>query len=131
MAIVARTKASLAFFGDDLDPSELSTLLGAEPTRAYRKGDDERAPGRRGSWLIEVGERVPGDVDAQIQELLTSLTSDLAVWRYLTERLESRVFCGVFMQEENEGLEIGSHTLLELGTRGLRLSLDIYDPSPD
>lgn len=131
MVEVARTKASLGFFGDALDPAELTRLLGAEPTHAYRKGDNARAPGRVGSWRLEAQAREPGDLDAQIRELLDGLTTDLSVWRELSTRFRSRVFCGLFMRESNEGLEIDPATLAELGARGLLLSMDIYDASPD
>ncbi len=55
MALVARTKACLAIREGRL--AELSALPGAEPTRSSRKADVERAPGRRGAGLIEIGER--------------------------------------------------------------------------
>jgi hypothetical protein len=32
------------------------------------------------------------------------------------------------MQEENEGIEISAESLAMLADRGVRLSLDIYDP---
>lgn len=131
MVEIARTKASLGFFGEALDPAELTQLLGAEPTHAYRMGDDARAPGRVGSWRLNAQEREPGDLDAQIRELLGGLTTDLSIWRDLSARFRSRVFCGLFMRDSNEGLEIGPATLAELGSRGLQLSLDIYDASPD
>jgi hypothetical protein len=38
------------------------------------------------------------------------------------------LFCGWFMRESNEGVEISAHTLGLLGERGIVLSLDIYGP---
>jgi hypothetical protein len=35
------------------------------------------------------------------------------------------------MQAENEGVELSPETLMDLGSRGLLLSLDIYDSSPE
>ncbi|RWM35699.1 DUF4279 domain-containing protein [Mesorhizobium sp.] len=44
MAEIAQRSASLRFFGDDLDPAELTKLLGGEPTYAVRKGDFHTYP---------------------------------------------------------------------------------------
>jgi hypothetical protein len=39
LAGISRTKAALRISGDDLDPDEVSKLLGAAPTESARKGD--------------------------------------------------------------------------------------------
>ena len=39
MAEIAQSSASLSFFGDDLEPVELTKLLNGEPTYAVKKGD--------------------------------------------------------------------------------------------
>lgn len=37
------------------------------------------------------------------------------------------MFCGLFMQNENEGQSLSAELLAMLGERGIDLSLDIYD----
>ncbi len=130
MATISRSKATLSFFGDALEPAELTAALGTQPTHQYRQGSDERAPQRPGSWRLEAEVRIPGDLDAQIHDLLSGLTADASVWKDLTTRFRARVFCGLFMDSANEGVELSPSTLTELGSRGLLLSLDIYDASP-
>jgi Domain of unknown function (DUF4279) len=54
---VDETSVSLRFFGDDLDPDEISKLLNCQPTVGYRKGDVMPDSRRRkiagtGSWLL-------------------------------------------------------------------------------
>jgi len=39
MAGISRTRASIRVFGEDLDPGEVSALLGEQPTHQSRKGD--------------------------------------------------------------------------------------------
>jgi hypothetical protein len=36
------------------------------------------------------------------------------------------LYCGWFMEKENEGLGVSAMTLRELGARGIELPLDIY-----
>jgi hypothetical protein len=130
MTEIARCKVSLGFFGDGLDPTEVTAFLGVQPTHRYRKRDDDRTPQRPGSWRLHASERAPGDPDAQIRELLSGLTNDVTVWRELTTRFKARLFCGLFMEEGNEGVDLSPETLTEIGRCGLTLSLDIYDSAP-
>ena len=68
-----------------------------------------------------------GNLSTQISALLTKLPSNPSLWRELSHRYECDVFCGLFMQEGNEGTGFESHVLSMLGDRGLRLELDIYN----
>src|SRR5258708_173934 len=104
---------SLRFFGDDLESDFISMLLGASPSSSAKKGEDrvnrdgiKRGTARTGRWLLEAASRTPGDLDSQIVELLSLLTSDLAVWRELTDRFSAELYCGLFMSESNDGLEL-------------------------
>ena len=123
---VARTVATLRVFGDNLDPDEVSALLGVEPTSGGK-----REGTRQGSWLFRASDSVPGDINAQLCEIFAQTTDDLRVWGHLKERFRVDVFCGLFMEGRNEGQELEADVLLALGQRGLRLGLDIYDPTPD
>jgi hypothetical protein len=130
MPELARVTVGLRIFGDALDPDEITRLLGIEPTGLARKGDIHRtASGREvvarsGSWRLHAG--VPGNLNTQIGALLTKLTSDLTIWRELTERYECDVFCGLFMRDGNEGTELSPQVMSMLSVRNLRLGLDIY-----
>lgn len=132
MSHLRQTVATLRFFGNDLDPEEITRLLGAVPTVGVRKGGVWRNSGgalktvTRGSWWLEVQRRSPGDLDGQITELLQPLSGNLAVWKELTSRFKTDVFCGLFLDESNEGISIAPDTLLALGSRGLTFDMDIY-----
>ena len=136
MAVVSETQASLRFFGDDLNPNELTALLGGTPSTCTSKGDLIRSKttgseriAKTGSWIVSAERREPGDLDAQIEELLSPLSKDLSIWRSLG-RYQPNLFVGLFMQESNEGIEINPHSLSSLAERGILLGLDIYDPTP-
>lgn len=130
MPDIARTTVSLRITGDTLDPEEITRLLGIEPTRCTRKGDVRRiASGREmiaqvGSWVLSAD--TPDGLDAGIGALLGKLPNDPAVWRDLNESYRCDMFCGLFMQDSNEGAELQPQVLSMLGDRGLRLGLDIY-----
>ena len=136
MAAISETHASLRFFGDDLEPGELTARLGGPPSTCASKGDVIRSEktgreriARTGSWILKVNRREPGDLDLQVKELLSPLTKDLSIWRSL-EKYRPDVFAGLFMQETNEGIEIGTHSLSLLAERGISLALDIYGARP-
>lgn len=137
MADVSRTRASLRIFGDDLDPDEISALLGAPPTLSGKKGEvrvDQRGVEQiatTGRWLLRVASRQPGDLDGQLVELLSPLTPDTAVWRSLVARFKADIFCGLFLKEMNQGFELRPETLEMIGSRGLPLGFDIYSAPPE
>ena len=133
MPELARISVGLRIFGDDLDPDEITRLLGIEPTGSARKGDTHRtASGRNvvarsGSWRLDAG--VPGDLNTQIGALLAKLPTDPSVWRKLSRRYKCEVFCGLFLRDGNEGTGLQPQVLSLLGERCLRLGLDIYGDS--
>jgi len=137
MARIARSTASLRFFGDELDPDAITRKLAGPPTRSAKKGDlrtgqsDRQYVEKIGSWRLKASDAKPGGLDAQIQGIFDSLTPDLSVWVELSARFRADMFCGLFMDERNEGLEIAPATLHAMGARGVTLSLDIYDPTED
>jgi hypothetical protein len=133
MTTLSRSVASLRLFGDDLMPEEISRLLGAKPTAYETKGGQSKPnargrtfTARTGSWRLKVPDRIPGDLNGQIAELLAQLTCDLGVWRGLAARFRVDIFCGLFLNEGNEGIDLTPATLASLGERGILLDLDIY-----
>lgn len=138
MGIVDRSAVALRIFGDDLVPSEVTALLGCEPTEAYAKGDVRINPttGSRyirkmGYWGLSVEDRRPEDISGQILEILAKLTQDRAVWDQLRSKYEMDFFCGVFMGSSNDGLEFSPELLGQISERGIALGFDIYDHLDD
>ena len=71
----------LRFFGDDLNPDLISSLLGVPATEAYRKGDQVSKPSGAytvptGQWLLQC-EETTDSADHQVSLLLADLTNDL------------------------------------------------------
>lgn len=133
MGVLDHSLATLRFFGDDLVPEELTRTLGAKPTEACVKGQEQvsRSTGRvriakTGSWRLKAKRREPEDLEAQIFELLAQLSDDMNVWASLA-RYKPDLFCGIFMGSSNDGLPLSAKALLALGQRGIALDLDIYN----
>jgi hypothetical protein len=136
MAHLHKSVATLRISGEDLDPEEISTILGCVPTTIQRKGDvlTSKTTGtsrtlKFGAWRLEASDREPEDLDGQIAELLGKLTPSTDVWQSIAERYDVILFCGFFMQETNEGVEISPASLAALGQRRIVLGLDIYSPT--
>jgi hypothetical protein len=137
MAQLHKSAATLRICGDDLNPDEITDLLGTSPTHAQRKGDKFVAPkkgrvrvAKPGMWRLEAADCEPENLDGQIRELLEKTNRDLKVWRTLSSRYEIDLFCGLFMAEGIEGLTLSSDSLTALGERGIEIGFDIYSP-PD
>jgi hypothetical protein len=133
-----RSVAALRISGETLQPDEITRVLGAPPTLSRLKGDVQyrSKAGREtiakvGMWLLDATDREPEDVNGQVIEILGKLTGDLDVWNSLSQRFDIDLYCGWFMQESNEALEITPATLAALGARGITLGIEMYAPSRD
>ncbi|MDD5262333.1 MAG: DUF4279 domain-containing protein [Methylacidiphilales bacterium] len=133
MARLHKSIVTLRIAGDLLVPDEITRLLGVSPTNSQTKGQEliglktgKVRIAKSGMWRLCASDREPEDMDDQINEILSRMTTDLAVWRNITERFEVDLFCGLFMGSGNEGLTISSQSLAALGMRGIEIGLDIY-----
>ncbi len=125
---------TLCFSGDDIDPPEITRLIGSQPTDSARTGDpnarlSERT-GRsytypRGFWSLSM-ERSSRDIEKQVSELFTRLTPDLAVWSSLSTRYEGHLFCGVFLAWFGHGFGMSPALQRQLADRNLAIEFDIY-----
>jgi hypothetical protein len=134
MGQLRETRATLGFYGDDLDPDEITAHLGVRPTVGVRRGEPwltslgatKTAP--TGSWRLHASDQQPGDLNAQIEYLLGVVSSDRVTWQVITSKYRAVLFCGLFLEEWNGGLVLPPATLAAAGSRGLLLDLDIYGP---
>ena len=138
MASIHRSAATLRIIGDDLVPDEITQTLGGSPAHAQTKGDKivGKKTGnvriaRSGMWSLQASDSEPEDLDGQIRFILDQLTDDLTVWGTLASRYKMDLFCGLFMECSNEGMDLAPESLLALGSRGIKLGLDVYGPLGD
>jgi len=138
MACISRSAATLRIIGDDLVPDEITRLLGATPTQAQTKGDKivgkktgKVRIARFGMWRLQALDCEPEDLDGQISFIFNQLTKDLTVWGSFSSKYKIDLFCGLFMECSNEGMELSPESLSVLGSRGIKIGLDVYGPLPD
>jgi ribosomal protein L19 len=122
---------SLNISGDDLEPDEISRLLGASPTEACRLGDaiplrNHTFTAKSGSWSINT-ERSTRDIEEQLTELFAKLNSNTQVWSSLTNRYRVELFCGVFLSWFGHGFSMSPKLHRLLADRNLEITFDIYD----
>lgn len=128
---IRKFSASLRFFGDDLIPERISSMLGCQPTIAYKKGDiipNEKYHrlAATGSWILK-GDLPEGEqIENQIVRLLSLVSDDLGAWFYLTNNFHADIFLGVFMESWNQGVELSHNLMLQICNRHLKLGFDIY-----
>jgi hypothetical protein len=122
---------SLGFYGDDLDPDEISTRLAGSPTSMCRKGDpiaekDNPHVERTGRW-VKSSDTLPGEsLEPQLNQFLASLTQDVSIWRSITKQYKTRFIVSATIRNWNRGLDISPELLRQIADRGLGLGVDIY-----
>lgn len=134
MATISETRATLRISSDDLEPDDISNHLGVQPSFSQKKGEvvvgknGREREAKFGMWRLEAPDESPGDLNAQISNILGSLSNNLDTWEYLKDNYEIDLFCGLFMSEEMEGIDISPINLRKLGERHIEIGLDIYAP---
>ena len=132
MAKISETAATLRIFGDDLEPDKISKLLGHLPSKSERKGDrsvsksgNERVA-KTGLWRLHATDLEPGDINAQIQEILDKLSPNIEVWNEISKNYRLDLFCGLFMKKGVEETYLTVASMSALSARNIELNLDIY-----
>ena len=129
-----RVMISLLIDEDDLVPSEITALLGAEPSLGVVKGEKFLAhhgkyiEAKTGKWQLTSGWKSPVDLDEEISLLLVRLTDDLEAWRYLAARYHCYLSVGGYFTDWTGGITLSSETLGALAARKLAIDFDLYAP---
>ncbi len=127
--------------GSVLVPDALTAALGRPPSLSIVRGDRVTGQGKPitdrtgsaivapfSSWVYRVAPRGPGAVGTVIGELFEGLTNDLSVWDALAATFAPELCLGLFMADENEGIEIGAGLCGVAAERGLSLAVDFHAP---
>ena len=96
--------------------ARVSRLLGLEPSEVRR------------SLRLSAPDSANSDLDAQVEWILSRLSSDLAAWRQVTSECKVDLFCGLFLERTNRGVTLEPETMRKLADRGIHLGFDIYAP---
>jgi Domain of unknown function (DUF4279) len=126
--LVDETRLTLGIHGEDLDPDEISRLLGCAPTSAHRRGDPRRSglPWPKGAWLLSVEAKAPTGPEELVHLLLARLPADEALWSDLRRRFRLQLLFGIFTERWNRGFELSRDAVRRIDALGAGVGLDIY-----
>jgi hypothetical protein len=126
---------SLSISAEDLDPDEITRLLGIQPTKAWRKGVPQ--PGRAGrqgrvptfgAWSTSLSrdQTTEWDVEAAISMVLDRILVSEEVWKQVVTNAKARIFVGLTLDTYNRGFGFAPSMLKRMAELGIQLDFDIY-----
>lgn len=127
--VVDKTDVCLAVYGDDLDPDQVTAMLGCEPTSFHRKGDKMKRGinvWRRGAWLLSLEGTV--QPEALTCKLLDRLPKDVPMWARLAKKYDVQLRFGLFLERWNRGLEFTPQLVARMAKLHARIIFDVYGP---
>jgi hypothetical protein len=128
---IPRLCVSLRIRGDALDPDFLTQQLGVAPSFSARKGEMVARRGTErlhttGVWTYRLEVPPATELGDAIAHLLAALPEDATLWEEITSSFTADVFCGVFLENDNQSTVIPPEVLRTLGRHGLPLSFDLF-----
>ena len=125
---------TVGVYGPELNPAEVSEVLGCPPTSAHRRGDSRGpavAPWQQGAWLLRLDGKAPSVPEDLVQRLLRLLPKDEATWRQLRAKYTVRITFGLFTSAWNRGFELSPASVAFLAMTGSQVGFDIYADAGD
>jgi len=126
---IDESAATLAVYGKDLEPADVTALLGIEPTRSFRRGY-RKAPRSRplphGAWFLQVRGKAPEGPDVQLRKLLTKLPDSEEIWKKLRKQYKVQLRFGLHMSGWNNGFGLSPDLVARLAKMRIELEFDIY-----
>ena len=98
--LVDESSVTLAVYGHDLDPDDVSARLGCEPSSCHRRGDRKSPQGvaaPTGGWFLSLRGFAPTGPEELIRRLLMKLPSDQPTWQDLVSRFDVLLPEGVLL----------------------------------
>ena len=68
-------------------------------------------------------------LENKIIMLLGEFTKDIIIWKQVTEKIKADIFCGLFLDEWNQGFDLTPNLMKEISDRNLKIGFDIYSPA--
>ena len=119
-------------YGDELNPDEVSSILGVSPTKCYRKGDETPRGSqyrRTGAWFMDSGEQLLSEEEPGanlFEQWVSSLPKDREAWDTLKERFDVRIRLVGYTDQMNAEFLLTPTAAAELASRGLAVVFDPY-----
>ena len=127
--LVDQSSVSLCLYGEDLDPNEVSSVLGVPGDRMHRRGDKRRegtSPFQKGAWAILEEGSAPLGPEELLERIAERVPTDPAIWAGLGRRFDLQVRFGIHQSEWNRGFDLSQKSVRFLERIGASLVFDIY-----
>jgi hypothetical protein len=124
-----RCYVSFVISGLELDPDEISKLLGIRPDHSHRKGDvkqlrsDKTITRKNGNWSLRSKLSDYEPLEMHLDALLDRLKGKEAVIKALAEENEIRFGCDLW---EAIGVELPAHIIRGIADFNASLGITIY-----
>ena len=125
-------KFTLQITSDDLQPAEITVLLGLQPTESYLRGDFNSAGKLKfnhGSWAFATDRldfRTGSSCEQSFDAFMRSLPGAPDTWRRIAADNHACVLIVLWMRTRNREFDISTFALGELARRRMRLHIDTY-----
>ncbi|WP_038167019.1 DUF4279 domain-containing protein [Verrucomicrobium sp. BvORR106] len=128
---------SLRFFSTDEHPTELTELLGIEPTSSNAPNtiltlpDGTEMTSRHGSWLWVIRGAPDSLWHEGVEYMLSRLPEAPDLWQRLTTKYQADIFCEFAVPPQSCSFELPVSVMRALVQRNLPLNLDLTPDSPE
>lgn len=122
---------SLRFFSMTEHPTELTELLGIEPSSLHAPNSTHTQPDgtqityRHGSWLWVIRGATDAKIHEGIEYMLSCLPEDAALWQRLTAKYQADIFCEFAVPPQSCSFQLPVAVMRGLIQRNLPLNLDM------
>lgn len=127
--LVDETGVRLGVYGENLDPPDVTAIIGREPTSAHRKGDrrgPRSPPYKGGAWFYELRGEAPQGPAELSAALLDQLPDDAQIWAKLSERYDVQLRYGIHMTGWNRGFDLPADVAVRIARLRAAVMFDIY-----
>ena len=126
---VDECRATLAIYGDDLNPDVVSGMLGCSPSHAHRQGDRKSPTSpafKTGAWLLTVETKSPNGPQEAISALLARFPATSEFWQPIVAKFRVSVRVGIHTVGWNRGFGLSPEILNAVGGIGAGIGFDLY-----
>lgn len=125
--------ASLYLRGKDLDPQNVTDILGIVPQKSFKRGDVRRVDNKRkhGLWMLWSSERIDSlDPILHIKWLLKQIepVKNELIELIRDQSIDAEISCFWIMPNSHNVLIMDSELLKQIALLDIRLELSIYSP---
>ncbi len=127
--LVDETSVAVAVYGEDLDPIEITRILGCEPTSAHRRGErlsDKTSPSPHGAWLLVVRGMAPVEPEELTSSLLQRIPEDESIWIDLAARYDLELRFAFHMNAYSRGFDLSPELIHRIARLHATVGFDIF-----